>query len=194
MWRRCPSGELDRLQIGRSRLAAAAVRFDVERELLSLIEVAHASALDGGDVNEHIRAARVLDDEAEALLGVEKLYGTLSHDGLHLKRITRFVAVQTIRTVFNPDFALLGKGPLSPHDFLGSCSQGETSRRLNREWRVYSDDWSVLQSVPAYLATATPIPRQCARRARHRRRALAGRPGRRDSRTRRRPAGRREIR
>src|SRR5208283_1357550 len=116
MWRRCPSGELDRLQIGRSRLAAAAVRFDVERELLSLIEVRHASALDGGDVNEHIRAARILDDEAETLLGVEKLYGTLSHHGLHLKRIMRFVPARTIRTVFNPDFALLGKGPLGRDD------------------------------------------------------------------------------
>jgi hypothetical protein len=69
-------------------------------------------------VNEHIRAARVLDDEAETLLGVEKLYGTLSHDGLHLKRIMRFVAVRTIRTVFNPDFALLGKGPLRRMIFL----------------------------------------------------------------------------
>jgi len=30
---------------------------------------------------------------------------------LHVKRIMRFVAARTIRTAFNPDFALLGKGP-----------------------------------------------------------------------------------
>jgi hypothetical protein len=30
---------------------------------------------------------------------------------LHLKRIMRFGAVRTIHTVFNPDFALLEKGP-----------------------------------------------------------------------------------
>jgi hypothetical protein len=35
----------------------------------------------GGDVNEHIRAAGILNDEAEPLLGVEKLDSTLSHVG-----------------------------------------------------------------------------------------------------------------
>src|SRR3984893_5801267 len=94
-----------RLQIGRGGLAAAAVGLDVERELLALDEIAHAGALDGGDVNEHIRAAGVLHDEAVALLGVEKLDGTLSHIALLWKRKMRFVAERTIRAVFNPDFA-----------------------------------------------------------------------------------------
>jgi len=38
---------------------------------------------------------------------------------LHLKRIMRLAAVRTIRTAFNPDFALLEKGPYS----------GETARQ-----------------------------------------------------------------
>jgi hypothetical protein len=77
---------------------------------------------------------------------------------LLLKRIMRFAAMRTIRTVFNPDFALLGKGPLRPHDLFrkpvshvsGSCSQGETSRRLNREWRAYNNVWGILQSADRF--------------------------------------------
>src|ERR1700731_1190002 len=69
------------LQIGRGRLAAAPVGFDVERKLLALDQRAHAGALDRGDVHEHVRAARILHDEAVALLGVEELDGTLSHEG-----------------------------------------------------------------------------------------------------------------
>ena len=42
-----------------------------KEKLLPLVKAAHAGALDGGDVDEHIRAARVLHDEAVALLGVE---------------------------------------------------------------------------------------------------------------------------
>jgi hypothetical protein len=114
------SRQSNRLQIGRGGLAAAPVGFDVESQLLPLIEVRHAGALDGGDVNEHIRAARVLHDEAETLLGVEKLDGTLSHDGLHLKRLMRFVAERTIRAAFNPDFACSWERPsLGEHDFFG---------------------------------------------------------------------------
>jgi hypothetical protein len=48
---------LDRLQIGCGGLAAAAVGFDVKGELLPLVKAAHAGALNGGDVDEHIRAA-----------------------------------------------------------------------------------------------------------------------------------------
>jgi len=45
------------LQIGRGGLAAPAVGFDVKGELLPLAKAAHAGALDGGYVDEHIRAA-----------------------------------------------------------------------------------------------------------------------------------------
>ena len=55
-----------------------AVGLDVNETLLTLVEVTHSGALDRRDVHEHIRAAAVLHDEAEALLGVEKLDGTLA--------------------------------------------------------------------------------------------------------------------
>src|SRR6202142_1889708 len=77
----------DRLQIGSGRLAVLAIGFDVERELLALVEIAHAGALDCRDVNEHIRPAAALHDEAEALLGVEELNGTCGHGGLLLKTL-----------------------------------------------------------------------------------------------------------
>jgi hypothetical protein len=67
----------DVLKVRSGKLAALA--HDVVAELLSLIEVAHSSALDGGDVNEHILAAVFRLDEAEALLRIEKLNGTCSH-------------------------------------------------------------------------------------------------------------------
>ena len=107
VWRRrCLYRErLDRLQIGRGGLAAAAVGLDVEGELLPFVEVAHPRALDGGDVNEHIGAARVLDDEAVALLGVEKLDGTCSHDGLLWKTRHAFCGRTSYSRGPNPDFA-----------------------------------------------------------------------------------------
>src|ERR1035441_2243674 len=77
----------DRLQICSGRLAVLAIGFDVERKLLALVEIAHAGALDCRDVNEHIRPAAVLHDEAEALLGVEELNGTCGHGGLLLKTL-----------------------------------------------------------------------------------------------------------
>jgi hypothetical protein len=63
----------DGLQIGGSGLAAARVGLHVERDLLAFVEVAHAGALDCRNVYEHIRAAAVLHDEAEAFLAVEEL-------------------------------------------------------------------------------------------------------------------------
>src|ERR1700680_4313529 len=70
-----------RLQIGRGGLAAAAVGLDVERQLLALDQRAHAGAPARRDVHEDCGAARVLHNEAVALLGVEELDGTLSHEG-----------------------------------------------------------------------------------------------------------------
>src|SRR5262249_52488743 len=63
-------------------LAAPAVGFDVEYELLALYKAAHSGALYGRNMNEHVRAATILRDEAEALLRVEELHGTCSHIGL----------------------------------------------------------------------------------------------------------------
>jgi hypothetical protein len=57
-----------------------------------------------------------------------------------LKRIRRFVAARTIRTVFNPDFACSWERPTA-HD-----TAGETTRQANREWRSYRDVRQALQS------------------------------------------------
>src|SRR5258708_25806597 len=76
---RCRS---DGLQIGSRRLAAPPVGFNVEADLLAFDQAAHSGALDGRDVNEHVRAASLLLNEAEAFLGVEKLYRTCCHSGI----------------------------------------------------------------------------------------------------------------
>jgi len=57
-------------------LAFSAVHHDVEGELLTLDESLHASALDGRNVNKHIRLAAALLDEAEALGGIEELHSS----------------------------------------------------------------------------------------------------------------------
>src|SRR3954452_22381197 len=62
------------------RLRALGALGEVELDLLVLLERLVAAGLDGGEVDEHVLAAAVLRDEAEALLGVEPLDGSLSHD------------------------------------------------------------------------------------------------------------------
>ena len=51
----------------------------IEADALVLIQGAEAAVLDGGVVDEEVGAAFVGGDEAETLLGVEPLNGTLSH-------------------------------------------------------------------------------------------------------------------
>jgi hypothetical protein len=60
--------------------SAALIPHHVERELLALNDSVHASALDSGDVNEHVRRAVIWRDEAVAFGGIEKLYGSDGHD------------------------------------------------------------------------------------------------------------------
>src|SRR5581483_9571245 len=71
------------LKIGGGLLAA--LGDDLVRDALALVDRAHAGALDGGDVHEHVLGAVGRGDEAEALLGVEELHGTCCHDGVSLK-------------------------------------------------------------------------------------------------------------
>ena len=52
---------------------------DLELHALSLVQRAVARGVDGGVVDEHVRAAAVLGDEAKALLSVEPLNGSLCH-------------------------------------------------------------------------------------------------------------------
>src|SRR5208337_5106406 len=66
-------------EVACARLARPLVCDDVEVHLLTLVQIIHPSALDGADVDEHVRAAVVRLNEAKALLGVEPLNGS----GLH---------------------------------------------------------------------------------------------------------------
>lgn len=52
---------------------------DLELHALRLVERTVAVALDGGVVDEHVGAATILGDEAEALLSVEPLNGAFCH-------------------------------------------------------------------------------------------------------------------
>jgi hypothetical protein len=87
-----PPSSSARLQIGGSGLAAARIGLHVERKLLALVEIAHTGALNSRDVNEHIRAATVLHDKAEAFLGVEELNG---HAPCFVSRLFRFAEKTT---------------------------------------------------------------------------------------------------
>jgi predicted tellurium resistance membrane protein TerC len=60
------------LEVGRRDAAAAIDEGEAER--LALCETGQAGLLDGRDVHEHILAAIVANDEAEALLAVEEFY------------------------------------------------------------------------------------------------------------------------
>src|SRR5690348_3902326 len=77
--RRLSSGGL---QLAGGHLAAALVAFQFEAHLLALLQGAQTRALDRRDVHEHVRAAGVRLDEAEALGGIEPLHGSNSHDCL----------------------------------------------------------------------------------------------------------------
>ena len=52
---------------------------NVERELLSFVEVSHPGALDRADMHEDVLAAIIRLDEAEAFLAVEPLHDSLRH-------------------------------------------------------------------------------------------------------------------
>jgi hypothetical protein len=68
------------LQIVRRRFSGPSVGDNLIKDLLSLVEAVHPSALDGADVHENILAAVIGLDEAKAFLAVEPLYGSLRHE------------------------------------------------------------------------------------------------------------------
>src|SRR4029077_5743685 len=109
---RSSSRRSDCLEIGRRRLAAPLVRFDLEAELLTLDQTAHAGALHGRDVNEHVWAAILLLNEAEALLGVEKLHSTRCHFGLFENAQMRLARI-TIHGSRYPDLACSWERPVA---------------------------------------------------------------------------------
>src|SRR4051794_10481612 len=69
----------DQLQVAGRDLALARVVLEVEADLPALIELADAGLLERADMHEHIGAAGVGLDEAEALGRVEPLNGAGSH-------------------------------------------------------------------------------------------------------------------
>src|ERR1700747_1590547 len=85
----CPERTSDRLQIFGSGFAAAPIGLDIKRKLLPLVEAVHAGTLDRRNVNEHIGAAVVLNDEAIALLGVEEFNSTCGHQRPPFKNAQR---------------------------------------------------------------------------------------------------------
>src|SRR5262245_2861271 len=58
---------------------------NVELDPLVLFQAAVAAHLDRGEVHENVSTAAVYRDEAEALLGVEPLHGSLRHVSLLLE-------------------------------------------------------------------------------------------------------------
>ena len=71
---------LSRLKIRRGVFAS--LIGDVKRNLLTFVQAAHACALDGAHVYEHIRATIIRLDKTKAFLSVEPFNCTLSHIGL----------------------------------------------------------------------------------------------------------------
>jgi len=73
---------LGELKVGRGGFAGAAVGRDLVAQLLAFPDFGNTGRLDGGDVNEHVRAAFAWLDEAEPATVIEELYGTCGHVGL----------------------------------------------------------------------------------------------------------------
>jgi len=72
--------KLGSLKLLGGHLAGPAVAGDLEAELLAFLQIAHASTLDCGDVNEHILAAVVRLNEAETLGGIEPFHDAGGHE------------------------------------------------------------------------------------------------------------------
>ena len=70
------------LQISGGSLAALAVGFDFESELLTLDEPPHTGALHGRNMNVHVGATIRLLNETKSLLRVEELHSTCSQSSL----------------------------------------------------------------------------------------------------------------
>ena len=74
--------ELGLARFLRDRGALARIVNEVEANLLTFVQIRHACALNGRDMDENIFSAIVRLDKAEALGAVEPLDGTDGHGGL----------------------------------------------------------------------------------------------------------------
>ena len=68
-------------------LARLVVALEFEADLLTFYDLAHAGAFDGGNVDEHVLAAVVRLDEAEALGGIEPFNCASGHNEPFLSNI-----------------------------------------------------------------------------------------------------------
>src|ERR1700749_591026 len=117
--------------VGR-RLARAAVCHDLIGDLLAFTQRSKAGALDGADVHEHVVAAVVRLNEAEALGRVKPLHGSHAHGG-------------------SPFSRRYSSSPLS--DGLVRSNFWKGRQRLNRLYRWIANvvrpkiDWSILREA-----------------------------------------------
>ena len=70
---------LDRLELARGHLAATGILLQLEADLLAFMDRAEAGPLHRRSVDEHVRAAVVRLNEAEALGGIEPLHNASRH-------------------------------------------------------------------------------------------------------------------
>jgi hypothetical protein len=68
---------LNSAQVVGRRLAGLSISNDFELDLLTFIEAVHPCAFDGADMHEDVFAAIIRLNEAETLLAVEPLHGSL---------------------------------------------------------------------------------------------------------------------
>ena len=83
---------LDSFQVLSVGLTALLIGHHIERQPLSLVEGRHARLLDSADMNKNIRSSAFGSDEAESLLGVEKLNRAGGHVSLHLQQAVDYPA------------------------------------------------------------------------------------------------------
>jgi hypothetical protein len=118
---------LDGAQVFGGRFAAAAVGHNVKGDLLSLVESAHSGAFDRADMDEDILVAVFRLNEAEALLAIEPLHGSLVHGKYPYVSDAR-VGLRTRLSRRNPAYSILDKclkrARLSEGEAAQSIGQG----------------------------------------------------------------------
>jgi hypothetical protein len=105
-----PIGRSVDAQLVSRRLAGSPVCDDFVLKLLPLIEGAQAGALDCADVNEHILAAVIRLNEAEALLAVKPLYSARAHKNVLSIAVHTWALAGEIFACLYPDLSILEKG------------------------------------------------------------------------------------
>jgi len=120
---------LDRLKAVCRHLARTLVGNELIGDLLAVLEVAHASALNSRDVNENVCSAVIRLNEAEALGCVEPLNGTCAHDEIPFKIARSRKRIGPNRGAMKTDFG--GSSPVEAQTAAtSSSSQIDAERSL----------------------------------------------------------------